>query len=1444
MADDKTYKELIIKLSNNQIKEYENKNFSSNSLISRQNQNIFGATFSMQNCISYMLVQDNEITIKNIRTINFFQKFSNQNYITFTRILLPSTPIKNIFPIYYNENEYLLIVFTKNNIQNYAININIDDANKKNFLICDFNKNILNITSQVEFCGKTKENNLRFCLACENGKIFVIELMPDYQSSELIVNKVKDIGFTNQGFFSYLTSSLLNSKNTNKEIKNKKGNNNINSDGINIPINSVNYIGNDIVCILRNNYLFELININTGYIFFSYYLYDNIDNKEFISDSKIVSTVDESFTDAELKSTRRKIFYVFIYINSHNINSLISFQLMFVDIPMNNISSTINDFNYFYSTIDIGTNLRLKNRNNTIIYGEIIDMIINDNKLWLLFLNKDGNKNKNFLINNNGIGDDLDKLKEIYGLKILNIFENSGNDGENEIIENNEYFNYNYYEVLVDYNEKNLFYLLSIIKQLGYNLNNNNNISKKNNEIYNNNNDYNIILEQNKTIFSCLLNDKYFLTENIINFVNEKFNTEFKNKNLCFKYLENKYLSINNNNEMGSIINDIILPLIQNEFYMNNIISLGSFRNNDLNSVTFIRQKELSFINVVDSFEKMNDYIKEYEYQIRKLNSNEKLIKEYIHSNLINKNNDNNLNINKSVPLLLIFALNRIYLTEINLKAKNEKYLENIFINKNLEQFKNEIIKENLSCQMNPYNNLEFIHELINEIYSIYKDIIEENIYNIFNMYINEYENKENDNDFKKLVMDLQNISINDKINTININNKYCEIITKIILSRVDALYNVANDVFCFKQWLNLYEDLINVEIPLNINENNIDNFYIKNLILFIFCNHLTNYNTENISRINIEAGNNNNNDLLNDKIVTWLEKFVFNKFSQLGYDILSEQKNKFINYVICLIIKDLFPNNINNNNNSVNSDIIKELVNNKDYQLLNIYNLILINSGNCIKTNIRDALKLLVICNAANDDINNMKDNLIFLYQRHPNYDSDNNNKINNQKYINNLTYNYLHLRNYLTSPNVFISQDTLKNFFILNYDLLMNIFLSFIEKKNGEDEDIEINIDIDDDDNNMNNNKLFKENIIKCLIYIVGDIIDSCFEENEDLCLIVYSKIENLLNNSRDDKNLNNIYNRIKNEILLKISNKVFNTYNINKKITPTILKLSKLNKSLLFDICQIIEKNLTYNKNNNQVNDNNNNNKNNIIENKIEIYYFLNICYTSLMRYEHLINVSKQIIEILDIYINIENISLEELIYFYNQKIFALKNEINAYYKKKQLNSFISQDENDLEKINKEKIITEIKVEELNFYAINKKENDDIQENDILKIKKDNSTFLDYVFEFNILKEVIEADLVKCLDFSDAKLFVYNLLNRLEYDVNQNTNEQSKLLELFIKNVYSDKNKYNDEYMFITLEMLIRLNHTYLNSNNFEKILKTLEYKNKIRLQELLYSLTQQK
>ena len=428
MEEDKSYQEILIKLTNQQIKEYESKNFPSNSLINRRNPNCYGLTFSMPNCLSYLLVQDNEILIKNIKTINVFQKSSNQNYITFTHIYLNSSPIKKIFPFYFNQREFLLFVLTKDSIQNYLINIDFNKSKQKCLLVCNFNKNILNITNKVEFCGKSKENNLRFCLGCENGKIYIIDLFADYE--KLILIKTKEIGFANKGFLSYLTSSLLNTNNTIQDAnkKNNKTNENI------FPINSLNYLGNDIIAILRNNYLFELININTGCIFFSNYLFDNIDNKEFVLDSKIVSCVDESFTNEELKNMKRKIFYVFIYINSHNINSLLSFQLMFVDIVLDNISQTKDDFNYYYSYVDIGTNVKLKNRNNLLINGDIIDMIINNNKLWLLFLNRNDKKDY-FLINNDN---EENYLNENYALKVINILENNNiySEEENEVINN------------------------------------------------------------------------------------------------------------------------------------------------------------------------------------------------------------------------------------------------------------------------------------------------------------------------------------------------------------------------------------------------------------------------------------------------------------------------------------------------------------------------------------------------------------------------------------------------------------------------------------------------------------------------------------------------------------------------------------------------------------------------------------------------------------------------------------------------------------------------------------------------------------------------------------------------------------------------------------------------------------------------------------------------
>ena len=146
---------------------------------------------------------------------------------------------------------------------------------------------------------------------------------------------------------------------------------------------------------------------------------------------------------------------------------------------MNNLTCTNNDYNNFFSNIDIGTNVKLKNRNNILIYGEIIDMIINNNKLWMVYLNK--NNKSEFLLNKNGNEENnINYLNETYGLKIMNVLENNVIESENEINDIEEKDNSQEREILVNFNEKNLFYLLGIINQLGYNLNGINNISKSN----------------------------------------------------------------------------------------------------------------------------------------------------------------------------------------------------------------------------------------------------------------------------------------------------------------------------------------------------------------------------------------------------------------------------------------------------------------------------------------------------------------------------------------------------------------------------------------------------------------------------------------------------------------------------------------------------------------------------------------------------------------------------------------------------------------------------------------------------------------------------------------------------------------------------------------------------------------------------------------------------
>ena len=230
-------------------------------------------------------------------------------------------------------------------------------------------------------------------------------------------------------------------------------------------------------------------------------------------------------------------------------------------------------------------------------------------------------------------------------------------------------------------------------------------------------------------------------------------------------------------------------------------------------------------------------------------------------------------------------------------------------------------------------------------------------------------------------------------------------------------------------------------------------------------------------------------------------------------------------------------------------------------------------------------------------------------------------------------------------------------------------------------------------------------------------------------------------------------------------------------------------------------------------------------------------MNYCHLTLENYDKIIIISEKINKIIDIYLSIEDVTLDELIYFYGRKIDVLTGAINSFTKKKQINSFIKDDFIKLKKLQKEKVITTIKKEELNYYATNLEINNENQLKKLLQIKDDNESFIDYIFEFNNLNTAIENDLIKYLGINEAKLFTFNLLNCLQWEENIKSSQSNKLLKNFMRSVYMDNGRENEEYMFIVLEMIIRLKHSLLNSKDFEKILATLEMKNKIRLNDLL-------
>ena len=1268
-----TYKEVLLTMPSNSKfqNNLQSQNFLpfQNKIALVKNYKPFGETLSLPHHMIYVIAMNNIITIKTINTMNITIN-SEIEFTSSYSFTVNSTILQNLtlLKIGNDDYHYLLIFFTSNG----SIYFNIMNA-KTNKVEISLNDNLKGDleTLSVEFIDCDINGYFNFALGNSNGNL--INLNVFYDSNKNCLNICsKNINTMQKSFLDSLSSPFSYFKNNNNNLGN-------------IGINSMKYIGNDLLCFMRYNFNFEIFNIKKERKIFEKNFLENNNNNQILTTSKILFQVSE-ITLLEFKLGQKKIFNIMLYFNSETYYSLVTFDLWFCNIP--NISSKImsNDLNVFYNSIDLGDNVKLVNQRINILSGNAIDMTIKDDKLWLVLQ-----------INNPNF------VQSKYDIKIINI--DSGNE-ENELIDELLY-GYNFSSV--DFLEMKLLNLFYKIKQINLN------ISMKN-------------LQHNQLFLSLLSNEEYLSNESLIDFVNLKFSENFKSKKKVLEFLNNYYVI--NNRENNNLYKDIIMPLIFDEINSNSIISIGSFQNLDIKSVVLLRQKGISLLKNVGGFEKIDQIISYFEFEIRKIifnsdsiydfSSLEKEVSIYVHNEITS----NELN-----SLFLSLALIRIYMTEINIISKDEDYLYKMFSNeKDINYFITNIIGNGINIQYSSYNNIEFIHEILNDIFLNHRNEILtyiQIINNQFNKMFKEASFKNSNLDISKYGNEYSKI----------INSKYCEIISKLIYNQITSLYHISRDLISLCQWRKnniSLEDLFpedNFQNNFNLIskiDNDIKIFFTETFILYIISKHLTYFNTDNVSKI--PKSTLNNSLRYKDMEVTCLEYLIFDKFSEFGNDILAQKKNDYINFTITSLLSDLFEiNNISNNN----SFILKLLLDNKDYNFIIL--ITLMTKEENIKIN---SLRLQIICNynLGNKDETKKLLRQYFIYAK----------SINN---LENIGTDFDDFAKYLQHEN-------LTDFYLLGFQFLFPLYT--------QQNDIQ---------NRKNKLNLF-----------IGKLFDSCFINDSESVLSLYAMLKNNFD----------IFPIIENCIIDKFQYYILLSYEKimngdNKKNDFLISKLIIYDYELLLKVCLKLENELKNNINN----INYNNELKNILKQKIKSsegeldnlnkFKVVMFCYSKMKEYQRLTDISYFYSKLIDGMIETDSLSLDNILLLLKEKISALNNAIIGCQRRKNSIKYL-----DIYEYEKEKVIAENKYLIIEFYLStnNSKIKEIISEDSIAMIKNGRINMLNMIFKLKLFSMAIKTNLVKYLPLKESELFIFNMIKNLQKE------NEKKLLSLFISKIIRDK------------------------------------------------------
>jgi len=865
------------------------------------------------------------------------------------RIIFTDWIIENVTALPLNEECFLLTIFT---VDGQINQIQFDSLKTYTTSSGFFNKS-MNINT-VEYLNFFNSNF--FALGSETGVIYLIKLENHKGNLKMeIVDEIK------KSMLKEKISNLMNLKlNLNIFSNTKKSSQD--------SIKSIKHVGNNLLAYVTEEFNFKIYNYKTEREIYQNCLIKNRIDERLIN-CKINFHV-LKFNEEDLRQSRSKCFIFSVYLEYNFTYILTSFEVWFANIPEINMDAIIRsetvgiikDFNAFYEFIDLGQDVRIKNIRIYKLSGKLVDIINYDKKIWVLYENPHYNEGSTSEVSQN------EMLK--YNLKIFSINKLSlPSMMDGDFLDKNPILTEEPKIVFYDYQIKNLENILNQIK------------SYRNYNLSNLESEYSYIPKNNKKIIECLkmsftdsieiqllyelLRCGDFVDEDIlISYFNSKFCSgnhlselapqKFLNKTQVLYFIEKscqnfqKYSKNKSDTNISSAgflqkaIEDLIK--ISNE---NKINSLGFFVTKEIEGLSLIRKKGISFLKSGGDFEYINEIINSHEYYLRNL---------IFGSENINKYQSHNINVLTDLQsrimnyltleskqssenmLLIIFALLRIFLTEAYLLINDEKYLYNYFVNNSsyseynidfMEAFVKEHFDFNIENQFNNLNYLDVIHQVIYNTYLNNKGYIDEHVQKVLEN-IRKY--KEESNDGIVEIIEAENYrgnmniymdSMASQIRTEKFNSKFIEILAKLTFGKIQAFFNISRDLTALLSWMKKYfKNPIAVNVNyLNMNERHNPahfnllslkekieaNFYETSSCL-ILASHKCKISLIQSSIINnvcfVEKGYSHNNTIpyqtnSNDFEVNFVQLTIYENLYKFGQNIFRDVENKYVDYII-----------------------------------------------------------------------------------------------------------------------------------------------------------------------------------------------------------------------------------------------------------------------------------------------------------------------------------------------------------------------------------------------------------------------------------------------------------------------------------------------------------------------------------------------------------------